>query len=215
MKIDKYDWQARILPSLLAFIPMVWVINNLFFTDLSILETVFFNGISLLLVLVITLSYLVREISKFYQDRIFAKSGMPSIYMLMNYEMYFSKDFFKRYVSKINKSFKYKINKNDQRSWQEAFELVLADVRDSQFILKLNIRYGFLRNLLGSVLISWVILFFATLYLYFWPSNPELLRQALVLLICYSIPILTMKKVIVKNGEYFVAKVVSEFVSSK
>ena len=214
MKLDRYDIEARFIPALFGVIPIlvIWFQSLKYFQELQhwVFSIKLIGGISFGLILTYAFVFLVREISKKIQSSVFKE--MPSAY-LMQSDKFYSDSFKTRYFDKVVKDFQLGIDLSSNESshqLEEAFALALEKVRNRPMVRLQNIRYGFIRNILGGCLIGLVgsgILLCISVY----QNNLSVIILSIVLMLVYGVPLLFTKRMLFSNGEAFSKTVYSNY----
>ena len=162
MKLNKYDLYARFTPALVGVIPilLLWYNYLEYLIDLQnwIFEIRLFSGISVSLILVFVFVFISRDLSKWYQTRIFRDSGMPGEYLMLPEKNVYSQSLRSKYYVKLESEFQLKIDLKDpiqlKLLLKDGFKLALETVRNNDLVFQQNIRYGFIRNLIGGSILG-------------------------------------------------------------
>lgn len=222
MKINRYDLYARFIPALVSSIPilLLWYHYLEYLVDLQnwIFEIKLFGGISVGLILVFVLVFISRDLSKWYQSKVFNKPGMPSEYLMLPDKHVYSASLRTKYYAQLKSLFDIQIDTDNiselKLSLKDGFKLALETVRNNELVFQQNIRYGFIRNLIGGSLIGLIgcciLLILGIIYGSFF-----LKLSSGIISIIYLPIILYSKVLLVKNGEAFADTVFMVFLSQK
>jgi hypothetical protein len=93
----------------------------------------------------------------------------------------------------------------------EATQLIKLKIKEGHLVLKQNIWYGFVRNLIGGAIYSIIfcainIIIGITAY-----KNPILVISSFILLIIYSGILLFRKQILIQNAEAYANQLIAEF----
>lgn len=214
-----YFLQARVYPAILTVIP---ILLFYFFTKgTKYNDFLTFAGNSQIFVdtSVSTIAiYLLIHVNRFLSKETFQKFyfkdeiDMPSTRFLLFRNSFLDVETKYRIRQKINDDYSITLlsEKEEECNELEARKRIVTGVsqirnglRDNKMLLRHNIEYGFVRNLLGGCIIA---IIFCLLNWYFFNTfefNSEAIYISQFLLIIYLLPILLSKCIIDRFGHYY------------
>ena len=172
-------------------------------------------------------SLVIREISKYFQRQYFygdCTKGFPTTYLMTYSDSTFSDSYKDKYRKIILKRFNFELlNKEDEKTdiiearkrLNEATGLVNVELQNVYLILKHNIWFGSLRNLIGGTIISILLCIVGILIGLFFIENSKTMIFILVfLLFLYLLLFLFRRPILVHNGEAYAQKLFAEFITA-
>lgn len=150
--------------------------------------------------------------------KIFEKSGLPSEYMMLPERRAYSKMYREQYYDRLKSDFSIDVegvlDDGDELrlSLKDGFKLALESIRGNHMVTQQNIRYGFIRNLIGGSYVG----FFGCLVLFaigILEDSQFLIWAPIICSVIYLPSIVFAKRLIIKNGEAFADTVFSVFLS--
>ena len=204
--LNPYTIFARYLPALVAALPLlvIWYYMSDKF-QLEGLASFILNAkvhevgeITFSLAILHVYSLLIREISKYFQRHYFTGNkakGFPTTYLMTYSDSTFSDSYKDKYRELISKQFNFELlNKEDERvnitearkRLNEATELVKTEMQNIYLVLKHNIWFGSLRNLIGGIITSMLFCIIGILLGVFFIENNKVMIFILVLLFIFG-----------------------------
>lgn len=175
--LNPYTIFARYLPALLSALPffVIWYylsgnsqLKGLASFILNI-QLIGIEGITFSLVFLYFYSLIIREISKYFQRKYFTgdgAEGFPTTYLMRYSDSTFSDSYKDKYRQLILNRFDFELlNKEAEKAdriearkrLNEAAGLVNIEMENVDLVLKHNIWFGSLRNLIGGTIMSMLL----------------------------------------------------------
>ena len=232
MKIifDEYTWKARFFPCLISTMPLfiLWFFlsGNIQLKELGayLLSIKFYGGVTFSIVFLYFYAQVLRITSKIIETTLFHdKAGFPTTYLMTYDNSKYSKSYKDKYRHLVKEQFNMDLldeNKEAtniveaRKRLNEATELIKTKIEGGYLVLKQNIWYGFVRNLVGGAIYS---MFFCIINIaigFIKYNNPILIVSSIVLLIIYASVFLFRKQILVQNAEAYANQLIAEFVNS-
>ena len=233
--LNPYTIFARYLPALVSALPLlvIWYYMSAKF-QLDGLASFILNAkvpeageITFSLAILHFYSLLIREISKYFQRHYFTgdrAKGFPTTYLMTYSDSTFSDSYKDKYRELISKQFNIELlNKEDERGnitearkrLNEATELVKAEMQNVYLVLKHNIWFGSLRNLIGGIITSMLFCIVGILLgLFLIDSNEVMIFILVLLFFFYLLVFLFRRPILVHNGEAYAQKLFAEFIKA-
>lgn len=219
MKNNKYYIRARLYPTILTCIPVLFLFikivaplySNLLSPVFSVLPAVTSAAFSAAIIFLLV--QLNRVTAKEIFQRLYFKDemNMPTTNHLLWGNDFFEKEIKQKIRRRIKDKFSVSLLSEQEENSDEtkARKLIVTAVsqirnslRDNKLLLQHNIEYGFFRNLVGgsviALLFSIVLLVFAII-----EKQTEVTMLSVVFMIVYLLPILFSKFFINKYGNYY------------
>ena len=226
--VDNYSIYARFCPSIISALPLfiLWFFlsDNIQFKELGayLLSLKFYGGVTLSVVFLYFYAQVLRITSKVVQSKYFhEKAGFPTIYLMTYVDDTFSKSYKDKYRSLVKEQFDIDLLDESKEAvdivearkrLNEATQLIKLKVKSGHLVLKQNIWYGFVRNLVGGAIYSIIfciinIVIGLTKY-----NNLILVISSLVLLVVYAGVVLFRKQILIQNAEAYANQLIAEFI---
>lgn len=227
---DTYTLHARFFPCIISALPL-FILAFFLSEDVELKQIgqflgslKFYGGITLSAVGLYFYAQIIRFVSKLFEASYFDKGrGFPTTYLMTYADQTYSKSYKDKYREFIKKDFD--INLLDEtgeakdideakKHLRETTKHVILKVQDGNLVLKHNIWYGFIRNLVGGAIFS--LLFCAvnvvagTAIL----KNHRLVIISAVLMIPYAFLLIFWKKLLRQNAEAYAKQLIAEYISS-
>jgi hypothetical protein len=182
----------------------------------------FLGAITLSVAFLYLFANLIRYTSKYFEKRVFlSQQGFPTTYLLLYANSSFSSQYKRLFREAVSTRFRIRLLTEIEetkdpaeaaRVLSDAMRQVLNEVRGAPLIEKLNVGYGFGRNLVGG---SFFGLLFSVLNVVL--SIIVIHSRPLLIVSCalgaFYLTILLFHRVILRqNGEAFARAVISEYV---
>lgn len=231
--LNPYTIFARYLPALLSALPffVIWyyLLDNFQLEGLAS----FILNIKLPEVGAITFSFailhfyslVIREISKYFQRQYFTGNrakGFPTTYLMMYCDSTFSDSYKDKYRELILKRFNFELLNREaekadiieaRKRINEATALINTEMENVYLVLKHNIWFGCLRNLIGGTIISMLLCIVGIILGGFFIENSNVMIFILALLFfLYLLLFLFRRPILVHNGEAYAQKLFAEFI---
>ena len=233
--LNPYTIFARYLPALLSALPffVIWyyLSDNFqlkglasFILNIKLPEV---GAITFSLAILHFYSLVIREISKYFQRQYFTgdkAEGFPTTYLMTYSDSTFSDSYKDKYRELILKQFDFELlNKEAENAdiiearkrLNEAAGLVNIEMENVYLVLKHNIWFGSLRNLIGGSIISMFFCIVGILLGLFLIENSKMMIFILALLFFfYLLLFLFRRPILVHNGEGYAQKLFAEFIKA-
>ena len=232
MKIlfDEYTWKARFFPCIISAMPLfiLWFFlsDNIQLKELGayLLSLKFYGGVTLSVVFLYFYAQVLRITSKVIQSKYFhEKAGFPTIYLMTYSDKTFSKSYKDEYRSLVKKQFNIDLLDEIEEAadimearkrLNEATQLVKLKIKSGYLVLKQNIWYGFVRNLVGGAIYSMIFCIINIAIGFIKYNNPIFIVSSIVLLVIYAGVFLFRKQILVQNAEAYANQLIAEFMDS-
>jgi hypothetical protein len=226
--LNSYELKARKFPAIITIFPIL-IFSHFYLYKIipellnSILATKIVGDISVVLVLL----YLVEQISRFtskkyLQDDLFKDElHFPTTSYLLYSDKKYTAERKDKIRLKIVQDFKInlmsleeeKTNEIEARKKiKEAIDLIRSKVKDGRLLLQHNIEYGFVRNLIGGMIISIPISFFDVLF-FIWQKNNVATTLSLTLFSLYSVIFFMRKNILLYFAHNYANVLYNEYLS--
>lgn len=227
--LSSYTLFARFMPTFLSSLPLIifiFFINAV--CDVSKLTNhilaINICGVSSYVILIYFISQIIRATSKHYENKLFINNtGFPTTYFMTYSDHKYSDEFKNKYREKVAKLFNFTLLTKEEeisdpaeavKRLNEATRLVIPYVGNGKLVLQYNTWYGFMRNLIGSLVYSIVLCSINVILsrtviidnLYF--SVSLILASIYVILFLFKTPLLK------QYAENYADKLLSEFMAS-
>jgi hypothetical protein len=234
--LSPYTVFARYLPSLLSALPffVIWYflsenvqLKGLASFILSI-RLPYVKEIAFFWVFLHFYSLIIREISKYFERKYFTGDeaiGFPTTYLMMYSNSMLSDSYKDTYRKLILKRFDIELlNKKDEganidearKRLDEATGLVREELKDGYLVLKHNIWFGSLRNLIGGTIISIPVCISGIALGGFFLTANNLMIATLAALFTFYLPVFLFRRtILVRNAEGYATQLISEFIGSE
>lgn len=220
---NSYGIKARLFPTVLTSIPLLFLQYfylspqfNEFLTHLSQIK--FIGNITISAVILYFLSQLNRTIGKdvfekwYFSD----ESKMPTTTLLLYSNKYYSDGYKDKIRDKIKKDFDLNLPKKNstlseleqRKRIVEAIGLVRRKVGSGTLLLQHNIEYGFMRNLIGGSVISFMVSLICLRVFY---QDTDLLKWSIGFSIFYLTLIIFSKPLIKGKGVLYAKVLFQEY----
>ncbi|MBU4124622.1 MAG: hypothetical protein KKI14_04130 [Nanoarchaeota archaeon] len=210
--LNPYELKARKFPAIITMLPILLFFHFYFYKIIpelldSILFTKIFGDISIVLVLLFFVEQISRFISKkFLQDNLFQDElHFPTTNFLLYSDQTYTLERKEKIRIKIKKDFNINLlkaveEKNDEnearKRIKEAVDLIRNKVKDGRLLLQHNIEYGFVRNLIGGLVILLPFSFFTSIFFMFEKNNLAMVLS-IFLFLFFSIIFLNKKSILI------------------
>lgn len=180
---DKYTLQARFTPSVLALLPLIFLIASYFDFDKHLISNVVAGGI-FITIAVYVLSNLVRSFGKKIEKKMLNEwGGFPTHNFLKHSNHHFDTNRKNEIHRLINDKFSITLPTKEQEQndpqtsdskYDQAITSLRENTRQNYILLQENIAYGFMRNSLGikNFAISIIIIVIVILIILFFTHYP-------------------------------------------
>jgi len=231
MKIlfDEYTWKARFFPCIISAMPLfiLWFFlsDNIQFRELGayLLSLKFYGGVTLSIVFLYFYAQVLRITSKIIETKLFHdKTGFPTTYLMTYVDDTFSKSYKDKYRSLVKEQFNIGLLDESEEAvdivearkrLNEATQLIKLKIKSGHLVLKQNIWYGFVRNLVGGAIYSMIFCIINIAIGFIKYNNPILIVSSIVLLVIYAGVFLFRKQILVQNAEAYANQLIAEFIS--
>jgi len=228
-KFDTYIVYARFSPCIISALPLfiLWFFlsKNIQLRELwaYLLSLKFYGGTTLAVVFLYFYAQVIRITSKVIQTKYFhSKAGFPTTYLMTYVDSTFSKSYKDKYRNLVKKQFDIDLLDESEEAadiiearkrLNEATQLIKLRVKSGYLVLKQNIWYGFVRNLVGGVIYSIIFCIINIIVGSIIYNNTVLVVSSFVLLVIYAGVFLFRKKILIQNAEAYANQLIAEFMS--
>ena len=160
---------------------------------------------------------------KFLQDDLFKNElYFPTTSFLLYLDNEYTAGRKEKIREKIKKDFDIELlnaenEKNDEnearKRIKEAVDLIRNKVKGGHLILQHNIEYGFVRNLIGGMIISLPVSFFSAFFFIYEKNNPAAI-SSMILFLFYSFIFLTKKNTLLYFARNYANILYNEYLTS-
>lgn len=229
--MNKYLLSARLAPTILTSIPICtsyyYLLRPILFSENNGIKWLSPVGdVSIVTGLIFLLVQFNRFLSKEVFQKLFFKDeiNMPTTICLMYSNNYFTEQIKNKIRCKIKESFDIELFDENSESTDEinakkqivsSVSQIRINLKDNKMLLRHNIEYGFVRNLLGGSLFAFLISVMLFFIFKFYLINHQMVWTSIVLMILYSIPLLMCKWLINRFGFYYAKILFEQFLASK
>lgn len=224
---NKYETNARIFPAIITIIPIL-IFSHFYLYDKApnFLDSIFvkiIGDISIVAVLIYFIIQMSRLVSKkLFQDNIFKNElFFPTTDYLLYFDQKYSAEIKEKIRKKIkgdfgltllNKSEESKSELEARKRIKEAVDLIRNKVKDGRLLLQHNIEYGFVRNLIGGMIISIPFSLFNVIFFIFQKNVLAIVLSAVILLLFTTIYFLK-KRILVYFAHNYASILYNEYLS--
>lgn len=224
---NKYETNARIFPAIMTIIPIL-IFSHFYLYDKApnFLDSIFvkiIGDISIVAVLIYFIIQISRFISKkLFQDSIFKNElYFPTTNYLLYSDQKYSAEMKEKIREKIRTDFGLtllnKLEESDseleaRKKIKEAVDLIRNKVKDGRLLLQHNIEYGFVRNLIGGMIISIPFSLFNVIFFILQKNVLAIVLSAVILLLFLTIYLLK-KKILVYFAHNYASILYNEYLS--
>lgn len=224
---NKYETNARIFPAIITIIPiLIFSHFYLYKKAPEFLDSIYFKiigDISIIAVLIYFVVQMSRYISKkLFQDSIFKNElYFPTTDYLLYSDQKYSAEIKEKIREKIKVDFgltllnRFEESKSEseaRKRIKEAADLVRNKVKDGRLLLQHNIEYGFVRNLIGGMIISIPFSLFNIFFFIFQKNVLAIVLSVMILLLFLTIYFLK-KKILVYFAHNYASILYNEYLS--
>lgn len=225
---SKYETKARVFPAIITILPIL-IFSHFYLYKIvpdllnSIIATKIIGDISIFVIFLYTIIQIARFSSKkFLQDNLFKNElHFPTTNYLMYADNHYTKEYKEKVRSKLKNDFnillfsKYSENNDEngaRKIINDAVKLIRNKVKDGRLLLQHNIEYGFIRNLIGGLVISLPMSLFNVFF--FFIKNDTIAFISSLILFSFFVLLLIFHKKILKYFAYNYADVLfNEYLS--
>ena len=228
--IDGYVLNARFFPCIISAIPL-FVLAFFVSGDVELRQLVrflgslkFYGGITLSAVALYFYAQIIRFVSKLFEASYFTKAtGFPSTYLMTYADERYSKSYKDRYRELIKRDFdmdlldetaEAKDAKEAKKRLNEATKQVILKLKDGHLIMKHNVWYGFVRNVIGGAVFSVAFCVLNILSGAVILKSYKLVIISTVLVIPYAFLLIFWKPLMKQNAEAYANQLFAEYVSA-
>ena len=227
--IDRYILQARFFPCMISALPL-FVLAFFASGDVQLKQLAqflgslkFYGGITLSVAALYFYAQIIRFVAKLFEASHFTKAmGFPSTYLMTYADEKYSKSYKDKYRELIRRDFGMDLldetaeaeNPDEaKKRLNEATKQVILRVKDGHLVMKHNVWYGFVRNVIGGAVFS---LLFCSMNIV---SGALILRSrnlvimSSVLVIPYAFLLLFWKPLMKQNAEAYANQLFAEYFS--
>ena len=227
-KFNTYTIHARFFPCIISALPLfiLWFFLsvNIQLKELGtyLLSLKFYGGTTLSIIFLYFYAQVLRITSKIIETKLFHdKTGFPTTYLMTYVDDTFSKRYKDKYRSLVKEQFNIDLLDESEEAvdivearkrLNEATQLIKLKIKSGHLVLKQNIWYGFVRNLVGGAIYSIIfciinIVIGLTRY-----NNSILVISSVILLVVYAGVVLFRKQILIQNAEAYANQLIAEFV---
>ncbi|HUT28858.1 MAG TPA: hypothetical protein VMX13_03615 [Sedimentisphaerales bacterium] len=227
---DEYTWKARFFPCIISAMPLfvLWFFlsDNIQVKALGayLLSLKFYGGVTISVVFLYFYAQVLRITSKVIESKYFhEKMGFPTVYLMTYSDKTFSKNYKDKYRRLIKEQFNIELLDEIEEAadivearkrLNEATQLVKLKIKSGYLVLKQNMWYGFVRNLVGGAIYSMIFCIVNIGVGFIKHNNPLLIISSIVLLVVYAGVFFFRKKILVQNAEAYANQLIAEFMDS-
>ena len=231
MKIlfDEYTWKARFFPCIISVLPL-FVLAFFLSGDVELKNLAeflcslkFYGGITLSVVALYFYAQIIRFVSKLLEASYFTKAkGFPTTYLMSYADDTYSESYKDKYRKIVKQDFGIELlNKNSEASdvkeakkrLDEVTKHVILKIKEGHLVLKHNIWYGFVRNLIGGAIFSVIFCLMDILIGAAIVKSSRLVVISVVLLIPYVLLLAFWKPLLRQNAEAYAKQLIAEYIS--
>lgn len=229
LKPDTYTLYARLIPAVISATPLfiLWffVTRDTEWHDLLnfIISLKFLGIISLSAAFLYFYSQFIRITSKFFERRYFTtRRGFPTTYFMLYGDRTFSADYKDKFRDRVRRTWGLEpLGEADesvqpieaQNRLNESFNHIRLKVGAGKLVLKHNIWYGFVRNLIGGAIYSSLFCIANILLGRFFFRDAPLVVVSCILLVIYVAILVFHKPILFQSGEAYARQLISEFMT--
>ena len=179
------------------------------------------GGVTLSIVFLYFYAQVLRITSKIIETKLFHdKTGFPTTYLMTYVDDTFSKSYKDKYRSLVKEQFNIDLLDESEEAVDivearkrvnEATQLIKLKIKSGHLVLKQNIWYGFVRNLVGGAIYSIIFCIINIIVGSIWYKNPILVISSIILLVTYAIMFLLRKQILIQNAEAYANQLIAEF----
>lgn len=227
MKFDRYNLEARFLPTIIASLPffVLYFLNHKLNDFCKFIFSIkIIADISISVAFLILLAFIGRAISKDIFENWWFKSDetkMPTTDFLLYSNSEYSNQFKNKIHQKVKNDFKIKIPSNEdelkneynsRKIISEAVSLIRNALKNGRLLLERNIEYGFIRNLIGCSVIAVMVSILNIIIFFQITFNHIVLILSISMTILYSFPLIFSKILIKKHGKRYARTLFQEYI---
>jgi sensor histidine kinase YesM len=226
---DKYVLLARFFPCIISVLPL-FVLAFFLSGDVELRKLgeflcnlKFYGEVTLSLVALYFYAQLIRFVSKLLEASYFIKAkGFPTTYLMTYKDDTYSKDYKDKYRELVKQDFGIDLldetgEANDfkeaKKRLDEVTKHVILKVKEGYLVLKHNIWYGFIRNLIGGAIFSTIFCILIIVIGITIVKSSRLVIISLVLLIPYVLLLIFWKPLLRQNAEAYAKQLIAEYIS--
>jgi len=227
--IDKYVLLARFFPCIISVLPL-FVLAFFLSGDVELKKLAeflcslkFYGGITLSLVALYFYAQIIRFVSKLLEVSYFTKAkGFPTTYLMSYADDNYSESYKDKYRKLVKQDFGIELlDKNSEASdvkeakkrLDEVTKHVILKIKEGHLVLKHNIWYGFVRNLIGGAIFSVIFCLMDILIGAAIVKSSRLVVISVVLLIPYVLLLAFWKPLLRQNAEAYAKQLIAEYIS--
>jgi len=227
--IDNYFLFARVFPCIISTLPL-FVLAFFLSKDIELKGLVqflsslkFYGGITLSLVALYFFAQIIRFISKLFEVSYFTGGiGFPTTYLMTYADDTFSKSYKDKYRELIKQDFgidlldeigEAKNTEEAKKRLDEVTKHVILKVKEGYLVLKHNIWYGFVRNLIGGAIFSVIFCLMNIVIGITIVKSSLLVIISSVLFVPYVLLLVFWKPLLRQNAEAYAKQLIAEYIS--
>lgn len=227
--IDRYTLQARFFPCVISALPL-FVLAFFVSGDVELKQLAqflgslkFYGGITLSAVALYFYVQIIRFVSKLFEASYFTEAmGFPSTYLMTYADERYSRSYKDRYRELIKRDFDMDLldetaeaedTDEAKKRLNEATKQVILRLKDGHLIMKHNVWYGFVRNVIGGAVFSMAFCAVNIVSGAVILKNPRLVIISAVLVIPYAFLLVFWKPLMKQNAEAYAHQLFAEYVS--
>jgi len=231
VKLNKYQIQARLFPTVLCSVPVLlfqYYYLNTYLADFSgaLLKVRFAGPFTLSLALI----YLLMQVNRFIAKEVFEKRQfkselhMPTTNFLLHADSQYTPGYKKDIYGRIRDDFGIRLatprqEQDDELSARkkivEAVSLIRGRTRGRELLLQHNIEYGFARNLIGGSALAFLLSLFDAGFLKYVADAGPAVTISLVLTAIYLVPVVLARPVMQRYGELYAKLLIQEYMQAE
>jgi hypothetical protein len=222
---NKYSIQARVFPAIITILP-AFIFSHFYLYGLipKIIDSFsaqIISGVSITAVFIYSVAQISRFISKkFLQDKLF----LDELYFpTVTYLLYFDNKYTIQWKEKIRKKIKVDFGRDlptadeekqdgtgTRRAIKEAVDLIRNKVKNGRLLLQHNIEYGFVRNLIGGMVISFPFSLFDSIF-FILQKNIIAAIISILLFLVYSMILVNRKNILIYYANNYATVLFNEY----
>ena len=167
---------------------------------------------------------IIRFVSKLFETSYFTKStSFPTTYLMTYADNAYSKSYKDKYRKLVKQDFGIDLldETGEARDADEAKKRlnevtkhVILKIKEGYLVMKHNIWYGFVRNLIGGAIFSVIFCLMDIVIGVTFVKSPRLVIVSSVLLIPYVLLLVFWKPLLKQNAEAYAKQLIAEYVSA-
>lgn len=227
---DKYVLLARFFPCIISVLPLL-VLAFFLSGDVELRKLAeflcslkFYGEVTLSLVALYFYAQMIRFVSKLLEASYFIKAkGFPTTYLMSYADDTYSESYKDKYRKLVKQDFGIELlDKNGEASdvmeakkrLDEVTKHVILKIKEGHLVLKHNIWYGFVRNLIGGAIFSVIFCLMDIVIGAAIVKSSRLVVISVVLLIPYVLLLSFWKPLLRQNAEAYAKQLIAEYVSA-